>query len=100
MVPFIEFIAGGWHMNIATAENQVLPLEMLQRFAKRAGDYDRDNRFVTEDFEELRKSGFLTLCVPPELGGKGYTLAQSCQEQRKLAYHAPATALAVNMHVY
>jgi len=87
-------------MNIAVTQGAALPEDMLQRFAKRAGDYDRDNRFVGEDFEELRKSGYLTLCVPRELGGQGYTLAQSCREQRKLAYHAPATALAANMHVY
>lgn len=87
-------------MNIAATDNQVLPNDLLQRFAGRVGDYDRDNRFVSEDFEELRKSGYLTLCVPKELGGQGYTLAQSCREQRRMAYHAPATALAVNMHVY
>jgi alkylation response protein AidB-like acyl-CoA dehydrogenase len=40
------------------------------------------------------------MAVPAELGGHGYTLAQVCSEQRRLAYHAPATALAVNMHVY
>ena len=28
------------------------------------------------------------------------TLAQCCREQRRLGYHAPATALGINMHVY
>ncbi len=28
------------------------------------------------------------------------TLAEVCREQRRLAYYAPATALAVNMHLY
>ena len=28
------------------------------------------------------------------------TLAEVCREQRRLAYYAPATALAVNMHIY
>jgi alkylation response protein AidB-like acyl-CoA dehydrogenase len=40
------------------------------------------------------------LPVPAELGGGGMSLAQVCREQRRLAYHAPATALAVNMHLY
>jgi alkylation response protein AidB-like acyl-CoA dehydrogenase len=40
------------------------------------------------------------MAVPRELGGRGYTLADVCREQRKLGYYAPATALAVNMHVY
>src|SRR5947207_8773937 len=28
------------------------------------------------------------------------SLAEICQEQRRLAYRAPATALATNMHIY
>ena len=74
--------------------------EMLSRFQRRAPEYDRENRFCTEDFEELRDAGYLTIAVPGEMGGRGCTLAEVCREQRRLAYHAPATALAVNMHVY
>jgi len=78
----------------------VLTEEMLARFASRAASYDRENRFFTEDFEELRAAKYLLLPVPSEFGGAGMTLAEVCREQRRLAYHAPATALAVNMHVY
>ena len=78
----------------------ILTDEMLARFQRRAPEYDRENRFCTEDFEELRDAGYLTMAVPAEMGGRGYTLAQVCREQRRLAYHAPATALAVNMHIY
>src|SRR6185295_15177362 len=74
--------------------------EMLQRFQERAPRYDRENRFFDEDFAELQKAGYLTMAVPRELGGAGYTLADVCREQRRLGYFAPATALAVNMHVY
>lgn len=83
-----------------TAEPPVLTQAMLDRFRERAPQYDRDNRFFDEDFEELRASGYLTMAVPRELGGRGYTLAQVCREQRRLGYHAAATALAVNMHLY
>ncbi|HEX2716166.1 MAG TPA: acyl-CoA dehydrogenase family protein, partial [Gemmatimonadaceae bacterium] len=78
----------------------VLTPEMLLRFQERAPQYDRENRFFEEDFEELRESGYLTMAVPEELGGRGYTLADVCREQRRLGYYAPATALAVNMHIY
>ena len=74
--------------------------DLLQGFSKRVGAYDRDNRFFTEDFEDLRKAGYLTISVPKELGGQGFTLAEVCREQRRLAYHAPATALGINMHLY
>lgn len=76
-----------------------LTSEMLARFESRAATYDRENRFFDQDFEELRASGYLRLPVPTELGGAGFTLAQTALEQQRLAYHAPATALAVNMHV-
>jgi len=74
--------------------------EMLARFESRAATYDRENRFFEEDFEELRAAKYLVLPVPREFGGPGLTLAEVCREQRRLAYHAPATALAVNMHLY
>ncbi len=74
--------------------------EMLVRFQQRAPGYDRDNRFFTEDFEELRDSGYLRMAIPRELGGLGMTLAEVCREQRRLGYYAPADALAVNMHIY
>lgn len=78
----------------------VLSDELLARFASRAAAYDRENRFFAEDFQELRAAKYLLLPVPQEFGGAGMTLAEVCLQQRRLAYHAPATALAVNMHLY
>jgi len=74
--------------------------DMLQRFQQRAPAYDRENRFFFEDFEELRDAGYLRMCVPRELGGLGYTMAETMREQRRLGYHAAPTALAINMHLY
>jgi alkylation response protein AidB-like acyl-CoA dehydrogenase len=78
----------------------VLSDAFIARCGERAAGYDRDNRFFTEDFEELRAAGYLTIAVPEELGGQGLSLAEVCREQRRLAYRAPATALATNMHLY
>lgn len=78
----------------------ILTEEMLVRFESRAAAYDRENRFFREDFEELRGAKYLLLPVPKEFGGFGMSLAEFCLEQRRLAYYAPATALAVNMHLY
>ncbi len=78
----------------------VLTEEMLARFDERAPKYDRDNRFFHEDFEELRASGYLNIALPQEFGGYGLTLEQVLPLQKRLAYVAPATAVAVNMHVY
>jgi alkylation response protein AidB-like acyl-CoA dehydrogenase len=78
----------------------VLTEEMLARFASRAAGYDRENRFFEEDFEELRAAKYLLIPLPAKFGGAGLSLAEVCREQRRLAYHAPATALALNMHLY
>ena len=87
-------------MTIAEAARSVLSEEMLARFRGRAAAYDRENRFFDEDFEELRQAGYLLMPIPREFGGLGMTLSQVCQEQRRLASYAPATALAVNMNLY
>lgn len=79
--------------------DDVLPEEMLARFRERAPQYDRENRFFDEDLAELRESGYLQLLVPAELGGRGATLLEAARIQRRLAAHAPATALAMNMHL-
>jgi alkylation response protein AidB-like acyl-CoA dehydrogenase len=73
---------------------------LLARFDSRAATYDRENRFFDQDFDELRAAKYLVLPVPAEFGGPGLRLAEVCREQRTLAYYAPATALAVNMHLY
>ena len=78
----------------------LLSNEMLERFWERAPGYDAENRFFDEDFAELKEAGYLTLAVPKELGGRGLRLAEACREQRRLAYFAAPTALAVNMHLY
>lgn len=79
---------------------QILTNEMLARIGSRAAAYDAENRFFEEDFNELRAAGYLLLPVPAEFGGAGLTLTEVCREQRRLAYYAPATALALNMHLY
>ena len=78
----------------------VLSDEMLRGFAERCGRYDKENRFFQEDFDDLRRAGYLTMAVPKELGGRGMNLAQVAREQRRLGYYAPATALGINMHIY
>jgi len=78
----------------------VLSDDMLRAFAERAGGYDRENRFFQEDFDDLKRAGYLTMAVPKELGGRGMNLAQVAREQRRLGYYAPATALGINMHIY
>jgi alkylation response protein AidB-like acyl-CoA dehydrogenase len=85
---------------MAITVQSVLSNELLARFAERAPRYDQDNRFFDDDFADLRDGGYLVLNVPKELGGLGLSLPEVCHEQRRLAYYAHATVLAVNMHLY
>src|SRR5207302_1857458 len=87
-------------LTTSSAASSLITDEMLARFRERAPIYDRENRFFDEDFEDLRSSGYLTSAVPSDLGGGGLSLVEVCRAQRRLAYNAPATALAVNMHIY
>ena len=87
-------------MVIAEPTTSVLSEHLIDRCGQRASGYDRENRFFHEDFEELRQAGYLVLNLPKELGGQGLSLLETGHQQRRLAYRAPATALATNMHLY
>jgi alkylation response protein AidB-like acyl-CoA dehydrogenase len=87
-------------LTTVTPTEPVLSQATLEHCAGRAAAYDRENRFFREDFEELKQAGYLLMAVPKAFGGLGMSLADVCREERRLAYHAPATALATNMHVY
>jgi len=67
----------------------VLDADLLARIRSRAAGYDRDNSFCSEDLAELAAAGYL----------KPRPLLEVVRDQRRLAAHAPATALAVNMHL-
>jgi len=77
----------------------VLPDELLARVAARAPGYDRDNGFPHDDLADLADLGYLRAFVPERLGGAGMTLEQVAEQQARLGAAAPATALAVNMHL-
>ena len=76
-----------------------LPDDLLERIRERAPRHDRENTFPEADLDELRDAGYLAILVPAELGGAGLGLAEASALQQRLAGAAPATALAINMHL-
>ncbi|WP_104138559.1 acyl-CoA dehydrogenase family protein [Arthrobacter sp. ZGTC131] len=78
---------------------QLLPDDLLDRIRGRAAGYDERNAFFSEDLDELAAAGYLKLFVPESDGGSGFGLEAAARCQRRLATAAPATALAVNMHL-
>src|SRR5262249_42608982 len=83
-----------------THEHGFLSQELIEACGQRAPGYDRENHFFSEDWEALKSTGFLKLNIPKDLGGEGMGVVGVSQELRRLAYRAPATALATNMHLY
>ncbi len=92
----------------ATGENDVvsnfdpavhLPDDLLARIRDRAAVHDRENTFPHEDLAELKDAGYLAILVPEDLGGAGLGLVEASLLQQRLAGAAPATALAINMHL-
>ncbi|WP_395242449.1 acyl-CoA dehydrogenase family protein [Agromyces sp. MMS24-K17] len=73
--------------------------DLLDRFRERAADYDARNAFFDEDLAELAERGYLRALVPTGLGGLGWRLEDAVRAQMRLGGAAPATALAVNMHL-
>lgn len=78
---------------------EVLPDQLLEAVRSRAAGYDQANAFFVEDLEQLTAAGYLRLFVPASDGGLGLGLEAAAQCQRRLATAAPATALAINMHL-
>ena len=81
-----------------SAEDILTP-ELLERLRGRAAKYDQANAFFTEDLEDLREAGYPALFSTVEMGGSGLDIPGVVACQRLLASAAPATALAVNMHL-
>ncbi|MFQ4148843.1 acyl-CoA dehydrogenase family protein [Arthrobacter sp. LAPM80] len=79
--------------------NELLPDELLERFRARARGYDERNEFFHEDLAELKEQGYLRMFASTDDGGLGFGLERAAAAQRRLATAAPATALAVNMHL-
>jgi len=69
--------------------SSVLTDEVLAEIRDRAPGYDQRNEFFHEDLEILRERGYL----------KPRSLSQMSSDQRRLAAHAPATALGIGMHL-
>lgn len=86
-------------MTSAFDPTTILPDELLDAIRARAAWIDANNEFCAEDIDDLRAAGYLRILVPTDRGGLGLGLAEATALQTRLATAAPATALAVNMHL-
>ncbi|WP_407921915.1 acyl-CoA dehydrogenase family protein [Guptibacillus hwajinpoensis] len=68
-------------------------------FAHRADEVDREGRFPSENFEELKQSGYISFTVPEKFGGKGINLYEFIMLQEQIATGDAATALSIGWHL-
>lgn len=68
-------------------------------FAARAPAYDREARFPTENYRDLRDAGLLGICVPADAGGLGADYRAYALAAAEVGRYCGATALTWNMHV-
>ena len=69
------------------------------KFAARAATFDREARFPTENYQDLREAGLLGICVPREHGGLGADYRAYALTAAEVGRYCGATALTWNMHV-
>lgn len=73
-------------------------LELATDFATRSAEHDRDASHPVENYDRLRKEGFLHLTVPKAWGGSGFDFLTHTIAYEALGRGCPSTALAFNMH--
>jgi alkylation response protein AidB-like acyl-CoA dehydrogenase len=69
-----------------------------ERFAPRARAIDDEASFPVENYKDLAAEGFLTLTVPTEFGGHGFSLGEYAMVGAEIGKYCGATALTFNMH--
>ncbi|MGY3603247.1 MULTISPECIES: acyl-CoA dehydrogenase family protein [unclassified Bradyrhizobium] len=69
-------------------------------FARRAEQETNEDRFVAEDFADLKAAGLVEAGVPAELGGGGVEVDELAEMLRTLAHYSGSTALAFSMHTH
>ncbi len=72
--------------------------EMGPKFAERAFAIDEAASFPVDNYKDLAAEGFMTLTVPEEFGGKGFSLGEYAMVGAEIAKYCGATALTFNMH--
>lgn len=72
---------------------------LARRFHNRAAEIDERGRFPFENIKELTLSGYTSLMIPKEYGGKDISLYELVRLQEELAKGDGSTALSIGWHM-
>ena len=67
-------------------------------FAERSFAIDTAASFPVENYKDLAVAGLMTLTVPKEFGGNGFSLGEYAMVGAEIGKYCGATALTFNMH--
>ncbi|TKD71395.1 acyl-CoA dehydrogenase family protein [Pseudalkalibacillus hwajinpoensis] len=73
--------------------------KLSESFALKADEVDREGRFPSENFEQLKESGYIALTVPEKFGGTEINLYEFVMLQEQIATGDAATALSIGWHL-
>ena len=79
-------------------EHWLTRIHEWEPISSRAAEHDTNGSFVSENYEALKRIGFLAATVPEELGGGGVSDSTMCDLLRSMAQYCSSTALAQSMH--
>lgn len=73
---------------------------LADSFALKAVEHDDNDKFVAENYAELKKAGLISAAVPVELGGGGTNIRTLCEILSTIAGSCGSTGLALSMHTH
>ncbi|OED35214.1 BEC protein [Chromatiales bacterium (ex Bugula neritina AB1)] len=93
----------GDYYDLARVRPEVLAVldrinEMGPSFSERAFSIDTDASFPVENYKDLAAECLMTLTVPEEFGGSGFSLGEYAMVGAEIGKYCGATALTFNMH--
>lgn len=74
--------------------------KLAEIFATRAAAHDENDRFVEDNYVNLKEAGLIRASVPRELGGGGASVRDLCEMLRIIAGACGSTGLALSMHTH
>lgn len=76
-----------------------LAAEHAAEFRERAAAHDASGTMPAQNYEDMKRSGFIAAFVPEELGGLGLeSIHDWCAGLERLSRGDPSTAIAIDMH--
>jgi alkylation response protein AidB-like acyl-CoA dehydrogenase len=75
-----------------------LARQLAQEFSARATDHDKEGRFVSQNYADLRDYKMFSVSIPTALGGGGARYDEVCQIIRELGKQCGSTGLVYAMH--